>query len=454
VPINNKFINKHQKIKPFSEEEISRVLKKTRLGTNLHCHFEGILNSSDLEHIAERLGKISNFKTSTWVLIEKIMNGENESLNGFLNRLSGRWIRLLLIKAVLKGHHTFDTAFPYFVKSVLEKIYNEGVGMLELMVSVMTLTNEGDFFLVPIKEDFIPEEIQLINLWNQQVKSWQRVRSPEIKTLSVQHCFKLFNKIIEEDKRYCYSGQKKANTFQMEIGLKFMIRREKDKRYSNYSETLAMEVNKIKDLYNNNLIVGVDIAGDECNMKTYLDDYSVFLKKLNELEIPFTVHAGEIPENDTKLKKLAYANLKDSVLLSPKRIGHAVRLFDKNLKMMVLLRKVLKKKIFIEVNVSSNILTKTVDNAEVHPILLAMKGKHPLFKKNRELLDRLYELILVCDDDPVTGKSKNSIAHELALTTFFTGNLGFSTSLELLQHLNDNARRAKFVYKKYQENSW
>lgn len=419
----------------FTAEEIEQELKRNRSGVDLHCHLEGILGFEDLREIAFSLGSDCQFREETWDTIANILRPHQEmTLVHFLNKLTGRWIRLLLIKAVLHGGHTFESALPVIIRRVLTKLYDQGLGIVELTVSIMTMTNEGDFFFVPTREDASKEERDLIIEWNQQVREWQQGGVDLKNTLSVDQYLQITHDVITQDQRYCSSKQSRTGE-QMQVGIKFMIRREKDTQFRNSSLTLSQELTRIRDLYQKGLIVGVDLAGDELAPSTEVVEFRQFFHSLREIGIPFTIHAGEIPADTAEHKMLASQNLQYAISLGAKRIGHAVRLFDHTDQAITLLREVIEAGIFIEVNITSNVWTGTVPSVENHPIIHALGGDHPLAREDHAILERLCSLVIICDDDPVVAHPSQSIAHEIALICSHTQNLGFSTVDELVAHL-------------------
>lgn len=201
----------------------------------------------------------------------------------------------------------------------------------------------------------------------------------------------------------------------MVVGLKFMIRREKEVQFRNENPNLLDAMTPIIYLAQTNKIVGVDIAGNEYNEEGVVANYSNFLTTLNKHKILFTIHAGEISATSSK-KMLGYKNLKESVKYGVRRLGHTVRLFDHSREMIALLKKVITDGIFIELNLTSNIWTGAVptDVISEHTIIKALNGDHPLFESNPELLPDFKKCVLICDDDPiVVSQTTPSLVNEL-----------------------------------------
>ncbi|MBN2618567.1 MAG: adenosine deaminase [Spirochaetales bacterium] len=64
-------------------------------------------------------------------------------------------------------------------------------------------------------------------------------------------------------------------------------------------------------------VVGLDLAGNEKDYPVNL--FSNFFKKAKELNIPFTIHAGEAT---------GYKSILDSIKLGAKRLGHGIRAYE------------------------------------------------------------------------------------------------------------------------------
>ena len=99
-------------------------------------------------------------------------------------------------------------------------------------------------------------------------------------------------------------------------------------------------------------VVGVDLAGDEARYPTI--DYADFYREAKKLGIWMTCHAGE-----TK----GTANLEAALQLDVHRIGHGTHLLED----ARLMAEVVKRKVPLEIGISSNIRTKSVSDFESHP---------------------------------------------------------------------------------------
>ena len=100
-------------------------------------------------------------------------------------------------------------------------------------------------------------------------------------------------------------------------------------------------------------VVGIDLAGDEAQFPTIL--FSEFFEEARRLGIPATCHAGET---------VGTANLRAALELQVRRIGHGTHLFDD----ATLVREVIRRKVPLEVGLTSNLLTKSIASLKAHPV--------------------------------------------------------------------------------------
>jgi len=408
-------------------ETVSKILYQKRIGSDLHCHFEGILHFTDLLDVAESISDKKLFSKSTWKSIEEAMSNDEKTLAAFFSKLTAGWIRLICITAYLKYNIPIKISLRAFIEKALSKMYVQGIASLELMISVFTLSSDGDFNIIPIPPSTVDEIQTYITQWNNRV---EKVQAPNINEL-----IDIFKEVIESNHLYRLATEKQKIPRRMTVGLKYMIRREKDLGFRNRSISLKKRVEQIEDLFNRHLIVGVDVAGNEYDPGGCVSNYREFLELLSQRNIPFTVHAGEIAP-DSLARDISYENLRSSIYYGAKRIGHAVRLFDNSEKKIQLLQYLVIKGVFIELNMSSNIWTGAVASSNMyeHPIIKALNGKHPLFKKHPKLLEKLRKLVIVCDDDPVVvANGIPSIHQELAIFSTCTNNLGLGSVEKLLE---------------------
>ncbi len=101
-------------------------------------------------------------------------------------------------------------------------------------------------------------------------------------------------------------------------------------------------------------VVGLDLAGDEARFPTL--DYADFYEEARTLGIYTTCHAGET--TGTK-------NLEAALQLGVMRIGHGIRLLESP----ALLQEAIRRRVPVEIGLTSNIMTKTVSDLGSHPAL-------------------------------------------------------------------------------------
>ena len=100
-------------------------------------------------------------------------------------------------------------------------------------------------------------------------------------------------------------------------------------------------------------VVGIDLAGDEAKYKT--GDFKELFQIIEKESIPFTIHAGEAD---------SYESVVDAITFGAKRIGHGIRSIESE----VVMSKLEREKIVLEICPTSNINTKAVLSMEIHPI--------------------------------------------------------------------------------------
>lgn len=122
-------------------------------------------------------------------------------------------------------------------------------------------------------------------------------------------------------------------------------------RNDSYQDNL--KVIELASKYLDKGVVAIDLAGDEAHYKT--KEFEALFNILNEKNIPFTIHAGEIDDFDS---------IQDAINFGTKRLGHGINAF----KYQELLNNIISKKILLEVCPTSNIQTNVVNKYQNHPI--------------------------------------------------------------------------------------
>ena len=119
-----------------------------------------------------------------------------------------------------------------------------------------------------------------------------------------------------------------------------------------YSYNDNLKIVNLAKKYLNKGVVAIDLAGDEKKYK--LKEYISLFEYAKSLNIPFTIHAGEVDEID----------LRSAINLGARRIGHGVySVVDKKI-----LTEIRKNDILLEICPTSNIQTNAFKTYQDHPI--------------------------------------------------------------------------------------
>ena len=170
------------------------------------------------------------------------------------------------------------------------------------------------------------------------------------------------------------------------------------------------ENKKIIDLtykYLNKGVVGIDLAGDEKNYKT--SNFKDLFDIINDLKMPFTIHAGEADGIDSILSAIDF---------DTKRIGHGVRCIeDENI-----INLIKEKNITLEVCPTSNVDTNMYKYIN-HPI--------------KELYDRGVLITINTDNRTV---SNITLTREYEKLSKY-----FNFKIDDFKKMNINAIKASFL---------
>ena len=125
-----------------------------------------------------------------------------------------------------------------------------------------------------------------------------------------------------------------------------------------HDEETNLKLVELAKGYLNQGVCAIDLAGDEAKYPMAL--YENIFKKAREMNIPFTIHAGECGDPD---------NIRHAIELGAKRIGHGIAMMkDKTL--FELCRK---HEIGIEMCPTSNVQTRAIDHMKDYPYQLFME---------------------------------------------------------------------------------
>ena len=174
-------------------------------------------------------------------------------------------------------------------------------------------------------------------------------------------------------------GFKKVST--IKVNLIFCMMR-------HFSKEKNLEIIELTEKYLGNGVCAIDLAGDEGNFKT--SDFEELFEIIRKKKIPFTIHAGEADN---------FTSVDWAIKYGAKRIGHGVRSIESD----ATIRKLIDKKILLEVCPKSNIYTNLVSDIKFHPI--------------KDLIDKGVLVSINTDNRTVSNTSLN-YEYELLRNTF------------------------------------
>lgn len=218
--------------------------------------------------------------------------------------------------------------------------------------------------------------------------------------ISSAHSHLSFDKII----RAIRKGAQMAAHLPMAVGFIAIVQRTRPVAEAESIVDFAIE--------NKDFFVAMDLADDEDSYAPNLFETAFTRAKKQGLHI--TIHAGET-NSDTAAK-----NVKDSIeILGAERIGHGIQIF----KDQSIIEIVRKKAIPLEVSLTSNYLTRAVEDYKDHPIRKLMNAGVP---------------ITINTDDP--GLFATSMVNEYSLLQKY-----FAFTPADFDRCNDVAAQASFI---------
>lgn len=119
-----------------------------------------------------------------------------------------------------------------------------------------------------------------------------------------------------------------------------------------HSDQVNLQVLDLAKRYLGQGVCAIDIAGDEG--KYPMDMFKEIFAKAKDMDIPFTIHAGETGSTE---------NVRGAIALGATRIGHGIAI----MKDQALLDLCAKKKIGIEMCPTSNIQTRAIEDMKDYP---------------------------------------------------------------------------------------
>lgn len=430
----------------------------------IHRHLEGSLTTGDLQKIAERRGisMTGDEKQDElyWQGAAKSMAPTiKKDLNDFIVSLPTRYMRLLLTKAIIDGQDGHEILGD-MMDIALAKAHREGISDMEMLVCPYALSIDGNLQpkeprplqIAPVdfrtSEPYTPAEIITMQTNHDIATQWFRSMHDIIARNEGNHIpdnesyLETFRKRVRDDAKYRWATDDNTQADGvMNVSLRFCIRRneESEQIYKNAKRDEYWKDTAFPDLKafaQAGLIVGVDIAGLE-NEYNPLSDFTQLFRYLSrdDINVPYTVHAGEIQPFLVKGPQLAFDNLYLAVMGDPahgikpaRGIGHATMLVGykgeeefvssltgERMTMEALLERAIEREIPIHVNITCNEWTQVVVNGKTNPWIEAMKGRHPLFVVKPHLLDKLRKIVVITTDDPKVWQKNEDDLRPLAV---------------------------------------
>ncbi len=402
------------------------------LTSDFHRHLEGALFANELIAITRNIDIPFTPKTVSFICAYSATGLRKKTIEYFIRRLSTRWIRLALLKIYIThrnnpahGKKLAATFLAQAADAVFAQAQNEGITTLNLLISPFAYAVDGDlsadrFAQIAIQlthRHHPPEEASLY-------RSWERLNQKHMRTTAFLSAGEILRCIRRQADVYKAKG--------LTVYLTLAMRRDRDLHLIANTAPWHRTATQARDLFENHIIDLVDLCGPETNPQLAVSQFTRFFTKLTKNGTPFTIHAGELAENQADL---AYQNMSDAAELGACMLGHAVRLLDDHPEAKRIRNLVIRKKIVILVNITSNQYTGLTHKPTQHPFLT------PLFTKQPNLTRKI--IFTLATDDPVifSHTPGNALANEYRKFLCITG----KASLTEQQDDSIPARNEKIV---------
>lgn len=479
----------------FSVEESRHHFELAPRKKDLHLHLEGIFKPDHIFQLWDTLQIEPNDQPREDV--KRIMNDPEISLFSFINKLSTRWLSYTVRKATLlydasqrvdatddeKKYANLTPEYVYktIFKSALDIMHAQGLDGIELQAALLNLTREGDMSTLPVIHGTIPaHESKLFQEWGEKLDEWKQQDKLDQYLVGAKQYIQYFTEVVDSDDRFCSARKARTSPEQMDVRLKFQLRREKPtdqkilmnktfigsdgKEHEGLSfEGLAF-MQLLRSEYQAKRLDGLEIAGVEDDLSVPLLKYTGYLRFAQKYGMPLTVHAGEGKPLKTPTKeefaamglkeyftfisayekaKQIYENLIVAINYGAMRIGHGVRLFDPI--MQPYLEEAIERGIVIDLSQRSHRFTGVA--VDDHPTIRALAGDHPLFNQNpdlargRYLYERFCRQLIITTDDPVIIPDNQALVYEQD-NVFNRLPVGQFKPEVLAHQFNDNSERA------------
>ncbi|KAK1307927.1 hypothetical protein QJS10_CPA09g01225 [Acorus calamus] len=310
----------------------------------LHAHLNGSIRDSTLLELAKVLGEKNVIVFSD---VEHIILKDDRSLQ--------ECFRMFDLIHVLATDHT---TIKRIAKEVVEDFAAENVVYLELRTtpkkneaigmskqSYMKAVIAGIKSVETVEVEFIPSD---------------DISKKPVKTPTIVDSFR-------------------TNTKKIYVRLLLSIDRRE-------TTAAAVETVELASEMKDSGVVGIDLSGNPC-IGEWLTVLPA-LKRARELELPITLHCGEVPNHKEIQAMLEFR---------PQRIGHAIFLKEDQWKTLR------SSNIPVEICLSSNVQTQCVPSYDDHHFIDLYNAKHPL---------------ILCTDDPGMFSTSLSREYYIAAKTF------------------------------------
>ncbi|MEO8581672.1 MAG: hypothetical protein ABI425_03760 [Patescibacteria group bacterium] len=355
---------------------------------DLHRHVEGSVVIDALTYLAEKYGV--PFTETTICRMNKNYESDDTrgSLEKFIDKLSTRWMKLLLAKimvntpdAALAKKVVAECVHDFYDLMVANASNIEGLKVMNILFSPRNLAVDGDLSVEKIQEylqkkdakkDLIDEEKKVYNDWIHHCDAKKGLSWTE------------YIKVVGE------SRKKLSKEYGMQLLITASFRRDMD---SDFLRQSTYHLEKIGDelqyLFGKEYFDIVDICGLESLPQYKLWKYMRFYRQMDKRIIPISGHVAEL--ND-KEYLMANQNLTAAVRDKPtweynypfRILAHAVGIAGKNVTTQRIRDDFAKKSeirgTIIALNASSNEATTVVNSALTHPLALQ---SFELFLKNQ-----------------------------------------------------------------------
>lgn len=158
-------------------------------------------------------------------------------------------------------------------------------------------------------------------------------------------------------------GIKACKSLKIIVKLIISINRKESLENAQENVDIALQYAKLHP----DVIVGIDVSGDPLQKK--FTDYIEMLDKARKEGLKLTIHCGEIPDDK---------EVSDILNFNPDRLGHCTCIHELYKGNHENWTELLKKKIPVELCITSNVKCETVSAADQHHFKYLYEANHPI----------------------------------------------------------------------------